>query len=251
MDTQETSVAGELILSELNVFVNEEHLSGSWIHAYQERYQDHPLNVIQIRNFLKPDIADQVAKYLANEAFYGTVYGLYSRKPHQVTENEWHDAHDEDRMFVYDMIDHNSQSFSITSASINYLKLRKLLDTDVFRAFAAQICNTPFNRTNVAVTHKFSRGQFLRRHNDKSGNRKSAYILYLTPDWQPDYGGSLHMVGKSGEEARFQPEFNSLIMFDVHTHDHHEIEPLKHLPDGVARYTLGGWFGFEEPVEPE
>lgn len=233
------------VRSELGALMNERHLIGSQMEVYRDQFRQHPLKIIQIRNCLKPKIADQIAKYLAEEAQYSTIYGLYSRKPHQVDETEWLNAPDEDRIFIYDMIDRSEQPPGFAPTLLQYLKLRKLVDTEAFRSFAMHVCDISVNRTNVAVTHKFDENQFLRRHNDKSGNRKIAFILYLTPNWQSEYGGALHIVGKSNEEAYFQPEFNSLVMFDVQGHDYHEIQQLKQLPDGVARYTLGGWFGFE------
>ena len=62
------------------------------------------------------------------------------------------------------------------------------------------------------------KGDFLRRHTDRLGNRRLAFILYLSRDWSPSYGGMLHITDRSGNVIQIAIEYNSLVIFDVTAH---------------------------------
>ncbi len=87
----------------------------------------------------------------------------------------------------------------------------------------------------------YAAGHFLRTHDDTySGkNRRFAYVLNLSRDWQPDWGGLLNFVDPAGACLDcFAPHFNSLALFRV---------PQDHFVSQVAgyargrRYAITGW----------
>lgn len=85
-------------------------------------------------------------------------------------------------------------------------------------------------------------GHFLRHHDDSSQDgqqREVAYVLNLTRDWQPDWGGLLHFHDEAGNVTdTFAPRFNTLSLFRV---------PMGHYVSLVApwaggnRYAITGW----------
>lgn len=94
---------------------------------------------------------------------------------------------------------------------------------------------------NCQVT-RYSQGQFLTRHDDVNAKegRRVAYVISLTPDWHPDWGGLLQFYTKEGEPTNsFSPKFNSMTMFDVkHPHSVTYLAPyIKYY-----RYSITGWF---------
>ena len=84
-------------------------------------------------------------------------------------------------------------------------------------------------------------GDFLTLHDDKTGGHKrlAAYVLNMTPGWQPDWGGALQFFDERGHVAEaYLPRFNALNMFRV---------PAPHAVGQVAifgghRYSITGWF---------
>lgn len=94
-----------------------------------------------------------------------------------------------------------------------------------------------------AQATRFGPGQFLRRHNDRSPPSETwlvAYVYNLTPQWQPDWGGYLHLLDTNGDVVRgLLPRFNALNLMAV---------PQPHLVSAVApfagayRYAITGWF---------
>jgi SM-20-related protein len=85
-------------------------------------------------------------------------------------------------------------------------------------------------------------GHFLTPHDDDDAHegRELTWILNLTRDWQPEWGGLLHLMDAEGNAITdsFVPAFNTLILFKP---------PRWHFVSQVAnfarqpRYTLTGW----------
>jgi Rps23 Pro-64 3,4-dihydroxylase Tpa1-like proline 4-hydroxylase len=88
----------------------------------------------------------------------------------------------------------------------------------------------------------YAGGHFLTDHDDlvESQGRRLAYVLNLTKDWKPDWGGYLNILDETGNiVAGFMPRFNTLNLFLV---------PLRHHVSLVApfapvgRVAITGWF---------
>jgi Rps23 Pro-64 3,4-dihydroxylase Tpa1-like proline 4-hydroxylase len=87
----------------------------------------------------------------------------------------------------------------------------------------------------------FGPGHFVTIHNDdlEGKNRRAAFVLNMTPDWQEDWGGYLNFYDDQGHiSAGFKPAFNALNIFTV---------PARHSVSVVApfaqklRYGISGW----------
>jgi Rps23 Pro-64 3,4-dihydroxylase Tpa1-like proline 4-hydroxylase len=87
-------------------------------------------------------------------------------------------------------------------------------------------------------------GHFLTQHDDRgtgSEGRRVGYVLNLTREWRPDWGGLLHFLSPDGSqvEEAWVPRFNSLALFRV---------PVMHAVSYVspfaqhARFAVTGWF---------
>jgi Rps23 Pro-64 3,4-dihydroxylase Tpa1-like proline 4-hydroxylase len=89
---------------------------------------------------------------------------------------------------------------------------------------------------------RFMPGQFLTRHQDIVNNedRKIAFVLNLSPEWHPDWGGLLQFFEIDGTTTEsWAPEFNTLNLFDVkHIHSVTYVTPFTKQP----RYSISGWF---------
>jgi Rps23 Pro-64 3,4-dihydroxylase Tpa1-like proline 4-hydroxylase len=87
----------------------------------------------------------------------------------------------------------------------------------------------------------YRQGDFLAIHDDKTGGhkRRAAYVLNMTPGWNPDWGGVLNFFDERGHIAEgYVPVFNALNVFRV---------PAPHAVSQVAffagfRYSVTGWF---------
>lgn len=85
-------------------------------------------------------------------------------------------------------------------------------------------------------------GHFLTRHNDINPieQRRIAYVLSLSKEWHPDWGGLLQFYQANGmPKDAWSPRFNSMALFDVsHVHAVTYVAPYARYP----RYSITGWF---------
>jgi SM-20-related protein len=88
---------------------------------------------------------------------------------------------------------------------------------------------------------------FLSAHDDQMEKmgRRAAYVLNLTPEWRPDWGGLLLFHDAQGNIIRgFTPGFNVLNLFRVpQPHSVSWVTPLAAQP----RYAVTGWLRAGEP----
>lgn len=93
----------------------------------------------------------------------------------------------------------------------------------------------------------YSPGDFLTRHDDavKGRNRVAAFVLGMTPQWRPDWGGLLmfHADDDSRTEAHVQ-RFNTLDLFAVP--QPHSVSCVSPAAPG-RRLALTGWLRTEHP----
>lgn len=89
---------------------------------------------------------------------------------------------------------------------------------------------------------RFTPGHFLTRHLDviAGSGRRYAFVLGLTKNWHPDWGGLLQFYEKDGTPRdAWTPQFNVLSIFDVsHIHSVTYVTPYAAEP----RLSLTGWF---------
>ena len=85
-------------------------------------------------------------------------------------------------------------------------------------------------------------GHFLGLHNDHDSSlgRITAYVLNLSKDWRPEFGGTLLFYDDSGRIiSGFVPKFNSLNAFTVPIwHSVSMVTPISTGP----RLSIAGWF---------
>ena len=92
-----------------------------------------------------------------------------------------------------------------------------------------------------AQATRYNGGDFLTRHDDDVAGkgRQLAYVLSLTPDWLPEWGGLLLFNGPDGGIVEtFVPSFNTLNLFAVpQPHSVSYVAPYA----GAARISVTGW----------
>lgn len=84
-------------------------------------------------------------------------------------------------------------------------------------------------------------GSFLREHDDhvEAEDRRVAYVINLTRDWRPDWGGLLHFCDHKMEVVEtFTPHYNSLSLFLVP--QNHFVSQVVPFANG-ERFAITGW----------
>lgn len=90
---------------------------------------------------------------------------------------------------------------------------------------------------------RYGPGHFLTVHHDEveGKNRKLAYVLGLTDNWSPTWGGQLQFLDRKHQSVTraFVPKFNALSIFSVPA-PHHVSQVATFAP--ASRVSLTGWF---------
>ena len=98
-----------------------------------------------------------------------------------------------------------------------------------------------------AQATRYRRGDFLTRHDDSVGgkDRSHAFVLGLTPQWRPEWGGLLLFNGADGGVAdAHAPTFNALDLFAVgQPHSVSFVAPYA----ASARISITGWLRTKRP----
>ena len=129
------------------------------------------------------------------------------------------------------------------NAGIGFLNsMFDFVNSDEVLSLVSAICGR--NDLHSADAHftRYTSGQYLTRHKDDIAveGRRIAYVLSVTRDWHPDWGGLLHFYEDDGRPRDFWvPVFNTLNLFDVrHVHSVSYVTPFAK----GQRLSLTGWF---------
>jgi len=123
-------------------------------------------------------------------------------------------------------------------------RFRKICQSPAFIKLISQITGIDLNKNNELFISRYGSNSFLTVHNDQ-GNGKIAFVINLTKNWKPQYGGNFHLLSNDRETILkvISPTFNSLTVFKVPDPGgvphfvSHVVPDLK-----KYRYAIGGWF---------
>ncbi len=225
---------------DLAAWIQPRHLSASGIDAYRAALANHALRVLRITDFLEPDRAASLGQFLSREASFQPTYGLYS--DYRVSAEVWRAADEDDRLRTYGMLSGPDPRFRLSPNLFTFLAFRKTLATSAFKAYMSAVTGLSLGEITGLQAHQMRPRHFLKPHNDRIEGRRIAFIFYLAPDWQTDYGGALHITGNKGAGSEIEATFNSLAVFDLASHESHYVTAIRDSAGDQARLTVGGWF---------
>ncbi|MFC3174182.1 2OG-Fe(II) oxygenase [Novosphingobium bradum] len=108
---------------------------------------------------------------------------------------------------------------------------------NTFRAITGE----PKVRQAVGQATRYLPGHFLTAHDDSLAgeNRVAAFVINLTKDWRPDWGGLLQFQNAGGDvPLSLKPGFNTIHLFRVpQMHSVSYVAPFA----GAPRYAITGW----------
>lgn len=223
--------------------IQPQHLDAEALESYQSQFQSTPARFCVIEDFLVDELAERLSEFLVSEADFETEFGLYSTEEHRVDEAAWRAAEGDDRFFRYGRLVGTPAKFQFSPNSLAYLRFRNAFQADDdMRRFFEEATGLELARSDDFGSHSMAAGDFMKDHDDNNRNRRLALVLYLSPDWSEEMGGSLHIVDQSGAESIVAPAYNSLVAFDTLAGTVHFVEPVRESAGDRRRVTIGGWY---------
>ncbi|MGH9198876.1 MAG: 2OG-Fe(II) oxygenase [Acidimicrobiia bacterium] len=225
----------------LGTWIQPQHLDPETLRRYRQAFASHPSRLVVLRKFLVDAVAAKLSKFLATEAEFRTEYGLYS-VDQGVTEEEWQAAEPAGRFFRFGKLVGTPAQFQMSPNALTYLRFRQAFQDPRLKAFFEEISDLPLGVSTDFGSHAMKGGDFLLSHSDDNRNRRLALVIYLSPDWDPALGGALHMLDASGSVTRIEPEYNSIVAFDVKVDTMHFVPMIDAAAGERVRLTIGGWY---------
>uniref|UniRef100_A0A7E4VHN2 P4Hc domain-containing protein n=1 Tax=Panagrellus redivivus TaxID=6233 RepID=A0A7E4VHN2_PANRE len=93
---------------------------------------------------------------------------------------------------------------------------------------------------------RYDQTDVLLPHDDRMEERKFAFILYLTPEWEESYGGDLNLFNSDDRiepttiAKRITPRSNNFLFFDIRPQSWHSVGEVT--APKKQRLSLNGWF---------
>lgn len=120
--------------------------------------------------------------------------------------------------------------------------LAQYLNSDAFLTLGSQIiAEAGLTRTDAQAS-LYRAGNFLTRHIDEGSRneRRAAYTLGFSRNWQTDWGGQLQFVDQKTTDvtSAWIPRWNTLSLFDGRKV--HAVSPVSAFA-GDGRYSVVGW----------
>jgi Rps23 Pro-64 3,4-dihydroxylase Tpa1-like proline 4-hydroxylase len=222
--------------------VQPQHLSAEAVEGQRAAFESHPARLLTIDAFLLPERAGALARAVANDMEFDTKYALYSRPRSRVTNEEWLEAAESDRFFRYSIMEGIAPERQLSPDLLQYLQLRAAFNDPRMVEYFQALTGLRLAPPKDFSVHGMAEGDFLSEHDDDHADRQLAFVLYLTPDWEPRFGGTLRMVADSGEITHVTSDYNSIVMFDVAARSSHSVEPVLPEAGNRSRRSLGSWF---------
>lgn len=224
--------------------VNALHLEQKQLQLYHHQYRTHPASLVVIDDFLQSEFASRCTQFLQSQAVYKDVYGLYTRQQGANSKQAWLRASPSTRFFFYQMLGSTIGKVTIGSTGLSFLKLRQLLHTKEFKYYLQALVGEKLGQATPIKVHRMQPQHFLKKHDDRYGNRRIAFILYLSSTWKAEFGGQLELIDRQKQTHSITPNFNRLLVFDVSNHSHHYISRIVNpIPNPQAsRLSINGWF---------
>lgn len=216
---------------------------------------------IQIPDFLETDLARDVRLELENSAQWrrvihggGKVFEMASDRfdalpPDQRAAVDQAVIQDARRGFQYryDVIRVPDDPRERDGIPTRLASLATLMNTPETLAILRHIAGDDDIAFADIQATRYVPGDFLTRHDDAVAgkNRRLAYVLGLTPGWQPEWGGLLIFTDEKGRLVdAMAPRFNALCLFSVP--QAHSVTYVAPYADG-KRVSVTGWLRSSPP----
>jgi len=110
--------------------------------------------------------------------------------------------------------------------------------------FISKVIGEEVTSPKEVFANYYGKGDFLNAHHDGMKG-KIGFVLYLTKNWKPQYGGNLHFLTEDWLTIKevMVPGFNTLLMFKLPDDGKgipHFVPPVQ--TEIEKRLAVSGWF---------
>lgn len=203
--------------------------------------------MLVIKRFLLAEVARSLSRFLTYEADFTISYGLYSNANRygnvaDISERDWLEADPQSRFYRFSEITGALKQYSESANLEVFRNLVAALKGGDFKSYFEAVTGIDLGPVPLVNAYSYRVGDFLSLHTDDVKEKRLSFVFYLSPQWESDFGGTLHLIDSDGNVCEVSPEHNSLVIFDVTAKTEHFISPVEAGAGDKARLTVSGWF---------
>ncbi len=137
------------------------------------------------------------------------------------------------------------------------------LNSDEFVALLSELTGIPGLKADSSLEggglHQTQRGGFLNIHADftvhphrRTWRRRVNVLVYLNPEWEPEYRGELELWTRDMKECAVKvlPTFNRCVIFNTDEDSYHGLPDPIQCPEGMTRKSIALYYFTEEDKAP-
>jgi Rps23 Pro-64 3,4-dihydroxylase Tpa1-like proline 4-hydroxylase len=231
----------------LKDWVQSRHLQPDAIEASRQTFTSHPARVLVLKKFLLDPVAEKLSRFLSHEARFELAYGLYSKNVKDgnisgVSATAWLEAGEEEKFYRFSDYAGVLDKFQLSPNRTVFQQFFSALRNDKFRLFFEAISGLELGSSPLINAYSYKSGDFLSHHTDDVKSKRLSFIFYLSRHWDRRFGGLLHLIDSNDDVTEVDPDYNSLVIFDVAAKTTHFITPVEQCAGERARLTISGWF---------
>ncbi|MCI0485937.1 MAG: 2OG-Fe(II) oxygenase [Blastocatellia bacterium] len=231
----------------LDDWIQPQYLQNDFIESCHRAFTSHPARLLVMNDFLLDEVAESLSRFLSREARFKSVYGLYSNAYRHgnisdVPEETWLEAEERTRFYRFSDYAGAVDESRPGSNKVLFQRFLSALRDRNFKIFFEELSGFEFGPVPLINAYSYKAGDFLGSHTDDVKNKRLSFVFYLSPDWERRFGGLLHMIDPQGRVTVIEPQYSSLVIFDVAAKTTHFIDPVKPCAGQRARLTISGWF---------
>jgi Rps23 Pro-64 3,4-dihydroxylase Tpa1-like proline 4-hydroxylase len=228
-------------------WVQARHLQPGTIESYRKAFTSHPARVLVLKDFLLDQVAEKLNRFLSHEARFELSYGLYSKKVKDgnipsVTAAAWLEAEEGERFYRFSDYAGLLDEHQLSSNRAVFQQFFFALRDDESRLFFQELSGLELSSNPLINAYSYRSGDFLSYHTDDVKSKRLSFVFYFSPHWERRFGGLLHLIDDGGDVTVVEPDYNSLVIFDVAARTRHFISPVEQCAGERARLTISGWF---------
>ena len=216
-----------------------------------EQYQNFSkVRHARLEDFLQLNSVHQLAEFTSNKVDFSNAFFMGNQNK-EATDQEIERLSEAQKQEFY------QELYKLAANGIGFLygrhKITEQSDrqlTDILKVLNSDLCLNMVRKITRDETISYADGQvtrycagdYLTRHVDniEGETRRYAYVLGLSPNWHPDWGGLLQFFDADGTpNISLAPQFNSLTVFDVNKV--HSVTSVANFSP-ANRYSITGWF---------
>lgn len=227
-------------MNSLRSWIRTRHLEAQRLREYRAQFNSRKGPYIVLEDFLPDPLARDISRFLVEEAAYRPCFGLLGGSG-ECTEAEFLAAEEEKQFFRFQVLEEKQWGGELSAPAQSYAGLRKAFGERGFAAYAAALTGLTLGLDTEVGTHCLRSGDYLKTHRDLGRRRRIAFLLYLSPGWRKEFGGTLHLIDPDQAETCIVPKYNHLLLFDTVANQGHYVAPVESAAGDSIRVSIGGW----------